>query len=119
MSLASSYKIGKDSRDSVFSDFDLFGVPLTNISILQGEDEKYQPLSEGSVQREIEWCVSGIDAVYIDLVNSYSEFTVKVVEQDKSDLPADTADVNVWCGDNFLHSLFSQGTFRLNNRYTE
>ena len=57
--------------------------------------------------------------MYIDLVNSYSEFTVKVVEQDKSDLPADTADVNVWCGDNFLHSLFSQGTFRLNNRYTE
>ena len=119
MSRASSYKINKDSGDSVFSGFDLFEVPPTNTSILQGEDEEYQPLSGGSEEGEVEWSVPGLDAVYVDLANSYIEFTVKVVKQDKTDLPANAGDVNVWCGDNFLHSLFSRGTFRLNNRDTE
>ena len=44
MPRASSYKIDKDSEDSVLSGFDLFEVPPTNTSILQGEDEEYQPL---------------------------------------------------------------------------
>ena len=36
-----------------------------------------------------------------------------------ANVPADAGDVKVWCGDNFLHSLFSRRTFRLNNCDTE
>ena len=54
--------------------------------------------------------------MYIDLANSYIEFAVKVVKQDKTDLSADVGDVCVWCEVNFLYSLFAQGTFQLNNR---
>ena len=106
MSRASSYKIEKDSGDSVCSGFDLFEVLPTNTAILQGEDEEYQLLSGGSEEGEVEWSVPGIDAVYIDFANSYITFTVKVVKQDKSELPAAAADVNVWWSDNFFHSLF-------------
>ena len=96
MSRASSYKINKDSGDSVCSGFDLYEVSSTNTSILQGEDEEYQPLSCGSEEGEVEWIVPGLDAVYIDLANRYIEFTVKVVKQDKTDLPANAGNVNVW-----------------------
>ena len=111
MSRASSYTVDKDSKDSVFSGFYLFEVPPINTSILQGEDDEYQLLSEGLEKGEIEWSVSWIDAVYIDLANSYIEFTVKAVKQDRADLPADASDVSVWCWDNFLRSLFARSTF--------
>ena len=87
----------------MFSGCDLFEVPPTNTSILQGEDVEYQPLSGGSEKSEVVWSVPGLDAVYVDLANSYIEFTVKVVKQDKTDLPANAGDVNVLCGDNFFH----------------
>ena len=38
----------------MFSGFDLFEVPPTNTSILQGEDKEYQPLSGGSEEGEVE-----------------------------------------------------------------
>ena len=95
----------------MFSGFDLFEVIPTNTSILLGEDKEYQPLSGGSEEGEVEWSVSGLDAVYVDLANSYIEFTVEVVKQNKTDLLAAAGDVNVWCGVNFLHSPFSRGTF--------
>ena len=57
--------------------------------------------------------------MYIHLENSYIEFTVKVVKQNKTDLPTAAGDVNIWHKDNFLNSLFARGTFCLNNRYTE
>ena len=63
MSRASSYKIEKDSGDSVCSGFDLFEVLPTNTAILQGEDEEYQLLSGGSEEGEVEWSVPGLDAV--------------------------------------------------------
>ena len=106
----------RNSRNGVFRGFDFFEVPPTNTSILQREDKEYQLLSGGSEVGEVEWSVPGLDAVYIVFVNSYIEFTVKVVKQDKADLPAYA---NMWCGDNFSHSLFSRGAFRLNNRDTE
>ena len=46
--------------------------------------------------------VLGIDAVYVDSANSYIAFSVKVVKQDKSNLPAATDDVKV-CFTHFLH----------------
>ena len=113
MSRASSHMIDKYSRDSVCSGFDLFEVPPTNASILQDEDEYYQPLSGGSEEGEIEWRVPGIDAAYIDLASSSIKFTYKVVKQDKTDLPAAAGDVNVWCRDNFIRSLFTQEPFAL------
>ena len=60
------------------------GVLPTNTSILQGEDEEYQLLSGGSEEGEVEWSVSGLVAVYVDLAISYIEFTVKVVKQDET-----------------------------------
>ena len=68
----------------MFSGFDLFEVPPTKTFILQNEEE-------GGVKGS----VSGIGAVYIDLPNSYIEFTVKVAKQYEADLPADAAEV---CG---------------------
>lgn len=57
--------------------------------------------------------------MYIDLANSYIEFTVKVVKRDKTDLPAAAGDVSVWCGDSFLHSYFARGTFQHSNHDEE
>jgi hypothetical protein len=92
------------SAECTKSELDLFQVEPTQVSVEEGTDHDYHPLSSLTDASDIEFLVNG-SSDYVDLNNSFLYIKAKITKADGSNLDADEATAPV---NNFLHSLFSQ-----------
>ncbi len=100
------------SAECASSQLDIFSLPPTQTSILQGQWTAHHPVSTITDTGPLEFVVSGTDE-YINLSDSYLQISAKITNADGSDIDEGTevGPVNF-----FLHSLFSQVDVSLNGR---
>jgi hypothetical protein len=113
MSLAAASKLSAHSADTAYTALDVLLTPPTNTSIAHAEDTLILPTAGGSLEDAFDFIVPGNTAVYTDLKNSTLEVDVKVVQRDGTALDATAANLTVWPGDNYAHSLFEKVTIRI------
>ena len=101
-----------DTADSVDTGTDLFGKPVTQTSVVEGQHVEVLPVSNVTHGGPIEFVISGQTEDFIDAKNSFLYIKAKVTNADGSDLAADAdvGPVNLW-----FHSLFSQVEVFLND----
>ncbi len=104
--------IHKQSCECTMSQLDLFSVPPTQTSILDGKWVDHHPISTITDQSPIEFCITAGDD-YLDLSETYLAIRAKIVNNDGTDI-ADQAAVGPT--NLFLHSLFNQVDVSLNGR---
>lgn len=112
-------KLSKDSQDSIAHELDLFNVPLTKTSILEGELHELGPLRSPSGNSPIEFEIDGNTDRYLDLSNSFIHVQCKVTHADGSAITDTVADIKVTPANNLLHSLFSSLTIQINGKEIE
>ena len=100
------------SSESVNTGLDLFTVPPTQTAVEAGHFVEVFPLATLSAGSPIEFSISGQNAEYVDLSNTYLHIQVKVTKNDGTDLAEDD---NVAPTNLLLHSLFSQIDMSLNS----
>ena len=100
------------SAESTETGLDLFDIPPTQTSVVEGNVIEHFPLSTISTGAPIEFFISGADEHYLDLKNSFLHIKAKITKKDGTDLDADTdvAPVNNW-----IHTLFQQVDVYLND----
>ena len=102
-----SYKKYGGTTESVSSAMDIFATPPTNTSVLTGawrEINTTYPLSETG---GLEFNIPTSLLHYLDLMRTFVAVEVAVQKSDGTALHATTmANINVWPGDSFAHSLF-------------
>ena len=101
-----------DPADSLDTGTDLFGKPLIQTSVVDGQHVEVLPVSHVTHGGPIEFVISGQTEDFIDAKNSFLYIKAKVTNADESDLAADAdvGPVNLW-----FHSLFSQVEVFLND----
>ena len=105
--------IHSQSCECVKSELDLFTVPPTQTSIEQGHWVEHHPLSTITDGGPIEFSISGSGDDYLDLANTHLYVRAQIVNADGTNLAEDAkvGPVNMW-----MHSLFSQVDFSLNEK---
>ena len=102
-----TYKKYGGTTESVTSAMDIFATPPTNTSVLAGawrEINTTYPLSETG---GLEFNIPSSLLHYLDLMRTFIAVEVAVQQADGTALHATTmANINVWPGDSFAHSLF-------------
>jgi hypothetical protein len=93
------------SCESVKSELDLFGLPVTQTSIERSEWVYYEPVAALNDSAPIEFVVSGHGEDYIDLAQTLIIVNAKITNEDGTNLAEDAV---VGPVNNWLHSLFSQ-----------
>ncbi|KAF6022581.1 hypothetical protein EB796_019114 [Bugula neritina] len=111
-------KIHSNSDDSVLSQLDLFSTPFTQTSVLSGEWVEVGPIRD-SANGPLEFEIEGNEDQYLDLQNSLIQVKAKVKLANGDNLDDDIANVTVFPGENFLHSLFSTMSISLNGHEVE
>lgn len=111
-------KIHHQSDDSVASQLDLFAVPFTQTSVLDGETVEIGPIRD-SPNSQLEFEIEGSSDNYIDLQNLFIAVQCKVKTAAGGNLPADPHDVKVVPVNNFLHSIFSVMSISINGQELE
>ena len=97
--------------ECVKSELDLFGLPLLQTSIVEGQWVEHHPIASITENGPLEFFVSGSGDDYIDLANTYLYVQAKIVKEDDTHLTATDVAVPV---NNWMHSLFSQVDVSLN-----
>ena len=102
-----------ESRECTKSELDLFTIPATQTSIHKGQWIEYHPLSNITDTGPIEFNVSGTGEEYLDLARTQLYVKAKITKANGTALDADTqvGPVNL-----FLHSLFSQIRYNVQDR---
>lgn len=111
-------KIHHQSDDSVASQLDLFAVPYTQTSVLDGETVEIGPIRD-SPNSQLEFEIEGSSDNYIDLQNLFISVQCKVKSAAGATLPADPHEVKVVPVNNFLHSIFSVMSISINGQEIE
>ncbi|KAK7095591.1 hypothetical protein V1264_005919 [Littorina saxatilis] len=101
------------SSACVKSELDLFAVPSTQSQIDHGQWVEYHPVATLTDQGPLEFYVAGTGDDYIDLANTLLVVSLKITNQDGSNL---AEGANVGPTNLFLHSLFSQVDLSLNEK---
>ena len=93
----------RQSPECLKSELDLFALPPTQSSIIDGINIHYKPVSSLSGDNPIEFVVPGGGDSYLDLSYTLLHLTVKVTNNDGKPLktPSEVIPVNAW-----MHSLF-------------
>ncbi len=112
-------KLNKDSQDSIAHELDLFSVPLTKTSVLEGELHELGPLRAPTNNVTIEFEIDGNTNHYLDLSNSFLHVQCKVKESNGDPLSETLADIKVTPANNLLHSLFSSLRININGKEIE
>ncbi|KAK7500205.1 hypothetical protein BaRGS_00008428 [Batillaria attramentaria] len=100
------------SRPCPKSELDIFQVPPTQTTIVEGQYVEHRPLSTLTDAGPVEFYVSSGGEDYLDLNSTYLYVQLKLVNADDSNL---AADANVGPENLLLHSLWSQVDLYLNN----
>ena len=105
--------ISKHSCKCTKSELDLFSVPPTQTSFLEGQWVQYNPLTDVVDSDSIEFNIAGSTEHYLDLAHTLINVKAKIVNENGTDLGADVsvAPVNL-----MLHSLFSEVDVTLNDK---
>lgn len=111
-------KIHQHSEDSVASQLDLFAVPFTQTSVLDGQTVEIGPIRD-SPNSQLEFEIEGSEDNYIDLQNVFIAVQCKVKTASGANLPADHHNVKVVPVNNFLHSIFSVLSISVNGQEIE
>lgn len=101
-------KIHLESGDTVHTSLDLFKVPSTEMSEFEEQSMIVNPI-RSLTGDQIEHVIAPSDEHYTDLSKSYYVIDLRVVKHDGYDLAA-TNNLEVWPGDNFIHSLFASAS---------
>lgn len=111
-------KIHHKSDDSVASQLDLFAVPYTQTSVLEGETVEIGPVRD-SPNSQLEFEIEGSADNYIDLQNLLISVQCKVKKADGTSLDNDYHNVKVLPVNNFLHTIFSVMSISINGQEVE
>src|SRR5215813_4729473 len=103
--------IHQDSGVSTNSEIDLFSLPSTSFDEDSGSWSSYLPVGTLSQNAPIEFSISGTDE-HLDLSKTLLHIQCEVVSANNTPIPS-TAPIN-----NFLHSLFDQVDFFIQDRQT-
>ena len=101
------------SKLCIPDELNLFDVPPTNASIINGFWDEVPPVSNIDEATPIEFAITGTGD-YIYLSQCALQLSLKVVNADGSNL---TDRFKVYPCNNFLHTLFSQVEMSMNNVY--
>ena len=96
------------------SELDLFSIPPTQTGIEKGQWVEHRPLTTLTDDGPIEFNISGSGEEYVDLSETYLMVTATIKKPDGTSLTNEDTEigpVNYW-----LHSLFSQVDFSVNER---
>ena len=112
-------KISKHSQDSIAHELDLFSVPLTKTSVLEGEVHEIGSIRTPNGSGPIEFEIDGNTDHYVDLNNSFIHVQCKIINQKGDNLSTTAADVKVAPSNNLLHTLFRSMTIQINGKEIE
>ena len=112
-------KLSKFSSDSLANELDLFTVPLTKTSVLEGEWIELSPLREPTDDSPIEFQIDGNTNHYLDLNNSLIHVQCQVKNENGDLLTNDADKVTIMPSTLLLHTLFSSLNIQLNGREIE
>ncbi|XP_072021487.1 uncharacterized protein F54H12.2-like [Amphiura filiformis] len=100
------------SAECTSSQLDIFSLPPTQTSILQGHWVSHHPVTTIADNGPLEFVISGNEE-YLSLSDSYLQISAKITGADGTDIEdaSEVGPVNL-----FLHSLFSQVDVSLNGR---
>ena len=103
--------VHEQSCECLKSELDLFSVPPTQASVVNGNWIEYHPLTTVGDDLPIEFKINGNGEDYMDVANTMLYVRVKIVHMNCTVIEEDTpvGPVNL-----FLHSLFSQVAILLN-----
>jgi len=104
--------VHSESTECASSQLELFSLPATQTSILQGSWISHHPVTTIAENGPLEFVINGSEE-YISLSDSYLQIRAKITDPEGGDLDEGTAvgPVNL-----FLHSLFNQVDVFLNDR---
>lgn len=103
-----------NSRPTALSACDLFTVPPTQRSVVEGYTQEFRPISSlDSYESPIEYSIPACGSEYIDLSQTRLRIRVKILTDKVEAVKAteEVAPIN-----NFMHSLFSNVQVLLNNK---
>ena len=109
-------KLSKHSHDSTSHELDLFSVPLTKTSVLEGELHEIGPIRTPGSNAPIEFEIDGNTDHYLDLSNSFLHVQCKVTNNNGEQLSDTAAEVTIAPSTNLLHTLFSSLTIKINGK---
>lgn len=112
-------KLSKDSQDSTVSELDLFNVPLTKTSVLEGEFHEILPIRSARSNAPIEFEIDGNTDHYVDLNNTFLHVECKVKSKNGEELSDTAADIKIAPSNNLFHSLFASLTVQINGKQIE
>ena len=112
-------KLSKDSQDSIANQLNLFSVPLTKTSVLEGELHELAPVRAPTGNSPIEFEIDGNSDHYLDLSNTLIHVQCEVTKADGSPLSDTAADIKISPATNLLHTLFSSLTIKINSKEIE
>jgi len=105
--------INRASSAIVRSEVDLFNLPPTDTTIESSFYAEYKPIVNiQESNSRIDFRIIGNGTQYLDINDSFLYIKLKVVCSDGTDLPDDAS---VSCVNNFMHSLFSNCDFSIND----
>lgn len=114
--MATLHKLDHTSHDSAAPELDLFSVPVTKTSVLDGEIVEVTPLTS-MTDTQIEFEIEAENEHYLDLENTLLHVEAKLVKKDGSPLGA--GDSPVITANNLLHSMFSSVSLQINGKTIE
>src|SRR5258705_9572039 len=101
------------SSEATKTELDIFSLPPTQTSIEHGSWVHFKPIATISNAGPIEFVVPGAGDYYMDLAHTQLHLTVKILNNDGSNL---AADASVGPVNNWMHSLFGQVDVFLNQK---
>jgi len=101
------------SSEATKTELDLFSLPPTQTSIEHGSWVHYKPIASISNDGPLEFVVPGAGDYYMDLAHTHLHLTVKILNDDGTNL---AADASVGPINNWMHSLFGQVDVYLNQK---
>lgn len=107
-------KLSKDSQDSIANELELFSVPLTKTSVIEGEVHELGPIREPSGNSPIEFEIDGNTDHYLDLNNTFIHVQCQVKKANGTALSGTADEVKISPANNLLHTLFSSLTIKIN-----
>lgn len=114
--MSTFHKLHKESKDSTAQELDLFSVPLTKTSVLDGEILEVKPIT-AITDNQIEFEIDSANEHYLDLESTALHIQAKIVKKDGSTL--DAGESPVITANNLLHSLFSNISVQINGKVIE
>lgn len=112
-------KLSGDSHDSISEQLDLFNVPPTKTSVLEGEVIELGPVREPFGDGPIEFEIDGNTDHYIDLNNTLLHVQCKIKKQNGDLLDEDEEKVKISPTNLLLHSMFQSMSITINGKQIE